>query len=219
MVDSDYLRRQPQQARGQQRVNAILNAAEKVFAEVGYRAATTNAIAARAHTNIASLYQFFPNKEAILAGVVARYRDEYAALAVETFRDDWQRIPLPALIDRLIDAVLDLHTRHGVPHPFFVSVGGGGNREFAGVEQEVYAGLMTHGERALTLHAPQLDAAQRRLALQIVLRISQALVHLADTTDADQRAQVIEALKLMLHAFLDALQPHPPSAPPKAGNF
>ncbi len=206
MVDSYYLRRQPQQARGQQRVDVILNAAEKVFAEVGYAAATTNAIAARAQTNIASLYQFFPNKEAILAGVVERYRDEYAALAEETFSDDWRQISLSALIDRLTDAILALHARHGVPRPFFVGVGGGVSREFNGVEQEVYAGLMARGEQALAVHAPHLDAAQRRLALQIILRVAQALVHLADTAAPGEQAQVVTGLKIMLHAYLDALQ-------------
>ena len=70
------LRRTPQQARGQQRIHKLLNAAEQIFAEVGYDNATTNAIAERADTSIGSLYQFFPNKEAILKAVILRYLAE-----------------------------------------------------------------------------------------------------------------------------------------------
>ncbi len=63
------------QARGQRRIDQILTVAEQVFADVGYEATTTNAIAARAGMSPGSLYQFFENKEAIAAGLAARYLD------------------------------------------------------------------------------------------------------------------------------------------------
>jgi len=75
-----HLRRQPQQARGQQRIQKILDAAEHIFADVGYDNATTNAIAVRAETSIGSLYQFFPHKEAILKALVLRYLEEMRTL-------------------------------------------------------------------------------------------------------------------------------------------
>jgi AcrR family transcriptional regulator len=205
MNESLSMRRQPQQARGQQRVAAILNAAELVFAEVGYSAATTNAIAARAHTNIGSLYQFFPNKEAIFAEVVARYRQEYDELAEAVFAGDLAAIPLGQLIDRLADAVFVLHRRHGIARPFFVRVGGAAP-EFSATEQEVYGGLMQRGDQALAYRAPRLTPDQRRLALQVVLRTCQALVHLADTSAPHEEAAVIAAMKTMLHAHIDSLE-------------
>jgi AcrR family transcriptional regulator len=54
------MRRAPRRVRGQQRGNIILDAAEQLFAEAGYEAATTNEIAARASTSIGSLYQSAP---------------------------------------------------------------------------------------------------------------------------------------------------------------
>lgn len=72
------MRRKPQQARGQRRVNTILDAASQVFSELGYEAATTNIIAIRANTSIGSLYQFFPNKEAILSAIATRYTAQSA---------------------------------------------------------------------------------------------------------------------------------------------
>ena len=48
---------QPKQKRGRQRVDAILNAASELFAEVGYESATIIEIAARANTSVGSMYQ------------------------------------------------------------------------------------------------------------------------------------------------------------------
>ena len=69
------MRRAPQQVRGQQRVEAILAAAEVVMAEVGFEASTTNQIAARAGVPIGSLYQFFSNKNAIVEEMTRRQLD------------------------------------------------------------------------------------------------------------------------------------------------
>ena len=69
------MRRVPRQVRGQQRVEAILAAAEGVMAEVGFEASTTNQIAARAGVPIGSLYQFFANKNAIVEEMARRQRD------------------------------------------------------------------------------------------------------------------------------------------------
>lgn len=202
--ESTYLRRQPQQERGRLRVDAILNAAEYVFAEKGYKSATTNAIAARAGANIGSLYQYFPNKEAIFAAVVERYKAEYAELGREVFNEQTLHLPLPILVDRLADAVLELHARHGIPRPFFVGVGGS-TGEFAATEHEVYAGLMLRGDTALQIQKPHLDAHGRQLALEIVLRTFQALVHLVDQSAEQDKSTVIAAMKRMLYAYLEAL--------------
>ncbi|WP_433789117.1 TetR/AcrR family transcriptional regulator [Actinoplanes sp. CA-252034] len=53
----------------------ILTAAAHVFAEHGYAAGTTNRIAERARISIGSLYQYFPNKDAILAQLLIRHID------------------------------------------------------------------------------------------------------------------------------------------------
>ncbi|MEO6083577.1 MAG: TetR/AcrR family transcriptional regulator [Umezawaea sp.] len=53
----------------------ILTAAAHVFAEHGYAAGTTNRIAERARVSIGSLYQYFPNKDAILAEILIQHID------------------------------------------------------------------------------------------------------------------------------------------------
>src|SRR5581483_4705893 len=76
-------RKTPTQARSQARVQKILEAAAEVGAEVGYDAATTNAIAARAETSIGSLYQFFPNKAALMHALALSYMAELRGLLVK----------------------------------------------------------------------------------------------------------------------------------------
>ena len=63
----------PLQARGHRRVDLLLDAAAAVVAEVGVEAATTNAIAARAKTSVGSLYQFFPDKDALVWALGQRF--------------------------------------------------------------------------------------------------------------------------------------------------
>lgn len=67
------LRRKPRQARSQERVNRILAVAETLFTTEGYEKTTTNAIAAQAKVSIGSLYQFFPDKAAILQSIATQY--------------------------------------------------------------------------------------------------------------------------------------------------
>lgn len=64
-------RKQPRQARAERTRERILTAAAHVFSEYGYAAGTTNHIAQEARVSIGSLYQYFPNKDAILAELLA----------------------------------------------------------------------------------------------------------------------------------------------------
>jgi AcrR family transcriptional regulator len=68
-------RRKPRQVRAELTRERILTAAAHVFAEHGYAAGTTNRIAERARISIGSLYQYFPNKDAILAEILVQHID------------------------------------------------------------------------------------------------------------------------------------------------
>jgi AcrR family transcriptional regulator len=76
-------RKRPVQARAQQTRDRVLEAAARVFARHGYAAGTTNRIAAEAGMSIGSLYQYFPNKDAILVELVRRHLAEGTAAVVE----------------------------------------------------------------------------------------------------------------------------------------
>ncbi|GGV18238.1 TetR family transcriptional regulator [Actinomadura cremea] len=68
-------RRTPRQDRSRRTVEGILDAATRVLAERGYDGASTNRIAAAAGISNGSLYQYFPNKDAIMVAVVDRFAD------------------------------------------------------------------------------------------------------------------------------------------------
>ncbi len=65
-------------ARGEQRQQNLLRAAAAVFGRLGYHETTTNAIAMEAGVSPATLYQFFPNKEAIASALASMYAREMA---------------------------------------------------------------------------------------------------------------------------------------------
>jgi AcrR family transcriptional regulator len=79
----DSSRRTPRQARSKVTVRRILDAAASVLQERGYDGFTTNRIAEVAGLSPGSLYQYFPNKDAILNAMVAEYR-EWLARRVST---------------------------------------------------------------------------------------------------------------------------------------
>src|SRR5262244_3516522 len=91
------------QDRGKQRMESLLRAAEDVFAEIGYERATTNLIASRASVSPGTLYQFYPNKEALAEGLALRYAQELERLHSTVFEDIGPEVPLAELIDVTID--------------------------------------------------------------------------------------------------------------------
>ncbi len=97
------LRRQPQQKRGQQRVEQILIAAAEVFAEAGFAAATIQQIADRANTAVGSIYQFFPDKLAIFHALFKKHLQQTDILEAKFFTGDVD-CPLIQRIDEYLDA-------------------------------------------------------------------------------------------------------------------
>jgi AcrR family transcriptional regulator len=67
-------RKLPSQERSREMFEAILEAAAKVFVQLGYARATTNKIAEAAGISVGSLYQYFPSKDAIAVELLRRYR-------------------------------------------------------------------------------------------------------------------------------------------------
>ena len=61
------------------RSDLVLDAAEAVFAAHGFQGASMEEIARRAELSVGSLYNVFPSKDALLAGVVERRQEEVLA--------------------------------------------------------------------------------------------------------------------------------------------
>ena len=65
-------RKRPLQARAQQTVEDVVEAAARILEGQGHDGFTTNAVAERAGVSIGTLYQYFPNKEALVGALIAR---------------------------------------------------------------------------------------------------------------------------------------------------
>ena len=104
-------RKKPVQKRSQETVAAILEAAAQVFSRNGYAATTTDRIARRAGVSIGSLYQYFPNKDAILLGLVERHIEESQSFVTEK-REEIEGAGQvgPEMIGSLVEAAIALHS-------------------------------------------------------------------------------------------------------------
>jgi len=71
-------RKLPRHPRARATVDALVEAAADILVREGWPAFTTNAVAERAGVNIASLYQYFPNKESLVAELQRRHRLRWA---------------------------------------------------------------------------------------------------------------------------------------------
>src|SRR2546430_6815714 len=116
MTKPTTMRRLPQQVRGEQRIAAILQAAAQVFYEVGFDAATTDMIAQRAHTAIGSLYDFFPNKEAIAQRLSEQFCEDMRVLFEGILTDELVQVPLSQFIDDILDPLDRKSTRLNSSH-------------------------------------------------------------------------------------------------------
>jgi AcrR family transcriptional regulator len=107
---SDYQpRKTPIQARARQTRERILAGAAQVFAEYGYASGTTDRIAAEAGLSVGSLYQYFPNKDAILLVLVQSHLDETADVVRATLAEPR---PMAVWVPALTKAVVGLHAEN-----------------------------------------------------------------------------------------------------------
>ena len=87
-------RKRPVQGRSRLTIERILEGAQDVMRKQGVRAVTTHAIAAASGANIASIYQYFPNKEAIIQALyeqkLVSIRAKLQELSLSLDVSDWK---------------------------------------------------------------------------------------------------------------------------------
>jgi len=119
MTAVDINRKTPKQARAQATVDAILTATGELLVELGYDRTTTNAIARRAGVSIGSLYQYFPNKEALLTALCEHHMTEMTALLIGEIAGLRHR-SLDQAIRPLVKALLRAHAVAPALHRVFI---------------------------------------------------------------------------------------------------
>ena len=110
-------RKSPRQRRSRQTVDWILIAATQLFTTDGYRETTTNKIAERAGVSIGTLYQYFPNKDALLVALAERHMTEtggQVVAAIERAADE--HCSLSELLRSVVAAAAEPHTDESALH-------------------------------------------------------------------------------------------------------
>ena len=113
------MRKKPIQQRSRRTVGFILDAAAYILAEEGLEGFTTNRIAERAGVNIASLYQYFPDKTAILEALQRRHMGGGDADR-ETIIAELRALPLEEMLRKLVDLAFDEHAANPKMHRAFL---------------------------------------------------------------------------------------------------
>ena len=135
-------RKTPSQARSAFTVQAILDAAARVLAQHSLDGFNTNRVAEVAGVSVGSLYQYFPNKDALTAALIAFEQDRLAQ-AVEAGVQAGRAQPLRKALSQVVQIAID----HQWGNP-------------------VYAAALDHEEKRLPVSA-QLQAIQMRLVAAV----------------------------------------------------
>ena len=109
-------RKRPSQGRSRVTVEAILDAAAQVLEEHGYAGGTTNRIAERAGVSIGSLYEYFPNKDAVVVALAERELEAERNELLELLTAAPAKERLASLLRRFVETVVDFHAKRPALH-------------------------------------------------------------------------------------------------------
>lgn len=196
-------RRQPKQARSNDLVGAILQAAIQVLSKEGIRRFTTTRVAERAGVSVGSVYQYFPNKASILFRLQSDESQQTSTM-LEGILQDPGKPPLERL-RRLVHAFVlseceeaEVRTALNDAAPFYrdapeaIEAKANGDRMFQAFIQEVL---------------PDADEPARVLAGDLVMTTLSAVgQQFSETPRAGEEISAYaEALADMLCAYLASL--------------
>jgi AcrR family transcriptional regulator len=156
----------PRQRRAQETIDIIVRATAHILSREGIDRVTTNRVAEKAGVSIGSLYQYFPNKEALVGEVRRRYDEAFRERLIALI-GGIGTLPLRDGIERCVRALVAIHA------------------EDTGLHNAISAG-MEDGERRMleqvvaTWLAARADDVRRpdlALAATVALDAAEALVH------------------------------------------
>ena len=172
-------RKAPRQARASATVEVILEAATRVLAAHSLAGFNTNRVAEVAGISVGSLYQYFPNKAALVAVLIAR---EQAALgdAIERCLAVGEGKSLDSLLAELVDIAIE--------HQF---------------GRAVYAAALDHEEERLPLGSV-LSASQQRIRHALAALLDQHRPSIA----TDLQPTAAEDCLIIVKALIDSEGEH-----------
>ena len=165
-------RKTPRQDRSRATVDAVLEATTDILIREGYAKLTTNRIADRAGVNIASLYQYFPGKEAIVAELRRRHGADQRTALRQVLADHTG--DLESTIRALVSIGVAGHAQAPRLHRVFTEeMPALGFRDVAAVDAPIVEAMRRF------LQAANADVRDMDLALWMISTASGAVLHRA----------------------------------------
>lgn len=167
-------RKAPRQARSQATVEAILDAAARVLVERGYAATNTNLVAELAGVSVGSLYQYFPNKDALITALHERHSRQMNEVAERVLAID-DDVDFDAALNRVIHGIVEAHLVEAGLHRVL-------ERQLAGMETldhhaEVERKMSEQILLLLKRYPHEVKVPDLRLATYMLMHSLHSLVH------------------------------------------
>ncbi len=203
---SPGMRRQPRQIRSQERVDRVLDVAEQMFITEGYDATTTNAIASRAKVSIGSLYQFFPDKAAIVQALTMRYVNLIHHRFTELHTAEIVELPLPTYVSVAIDTFERFFGDYPGYHAIFMQVQGM-IPELEAIETAADAQLIQELAKFLSLRNSNVEQANYEAISFVLIKSIGTLLWLALSQEPPFRQQLVTEAKRLTLSYLQSYFP------------
>ncbi|MCP2254353.1 transcriptional regulator, TetR family [Prauserella aidingensis] len=192
------LRRKPVQERSAKRVERMLDAAAELLAEVGYDALTTTLVAKRSGVAVGSLYQFFPDKRAIVQALTHRNLERFLGAVGERFQgvdhQSWWEI-----VDSLLDIYLQMHRE--VPGFSRVHFGDAVDVQLLDSER-TNNGVITDALADLVANHVDVPRDAVNLPISVAVEAADSLLKFAFRTDPEGDPQVVAETKALIKTYL-----------------
>lgn len=198
-------RRRPQQARSRARVAHVLDVADRLLADEGAEALTTTRIAGAAGISVGSLYQYFPDKGAIVEALAHRYLTEFEELMEQVVAQ-----AAGEGVEDLAGACVELFAERYRAEPGYRALWFG--RHLTGELREADHQnklALAEGLRRILVHTGLArDDAHLATACRAAVLTADALLQEAFRTDPGGEAALLEEAKTILRGYLAAVTDH-----------
>jgi len=209
-VESPPPRRAPVQARSQQTVQRVLDAASALLQRISLEEITTTRIAEEAGLSIGALYRFFPDKQTIIDAIAVRHVENFKAEVEPTLMKLVLREAVslrkfdPAV---LLDAVIDGYIVYLDAHPDFRTISFGRHISAATKEREASPQIGLPGllKKFILRRLGMAETAELDLRLRVVSETGERLIAYAyEQSTREERDRIIDEMKRMLARYLFA---------------
>ena len=193
------LRRMPVQGRSLARVQRMLDACAELVDQVGYDGLTTTLLADKAGVAIGSVYQFFPDKRAIVQALTLRSLDAYLERLSKRIADGGLQHWWDA-VDAAIGEYIDMH--RNVPGFRTLHFGDVVDLHLLDDERDNNVVIVDKLADLLVEHFGVADDPKLRFHLSIAVEMADALIKFAFRRDPDGDETVLAEAKTVIREYL-----------------